>query len=423
MKIDSSIRMACHQGKRVRPALSQASEEHDHWKPGLGEAEQLLSSTIAQWCAAGESALVVRGCYHLGQIQRAQGRLDAALGTYQQAVDTAAVPGRPATPGAGIGYVGLAEVAYQRDKLDDALRQVTEGIPLAKNYPYTQPLATGLATLAWIRQAQGDSAGAREAMGEAVQAAPDAAVTGLLNPVPAQRARLLLAQGDVAAAARWAQENGLRATDTPPYSRESEYLVLTRVLLAQDRPGQALTLLERMLAAATAQGRAGSVIEIQALQALALAADGDQAAAVDALAEALTLASPPGYVRVFADAGAPMGVLLGRLVAAQRAEHATARSVPLGCLARVLQAFGQQQAVPGSRPRTATVPGLVEQLTARELEILRLVAAGTPNQAIADQLVVTLDTVKKHITHLLAKLGAANRTEAVARARQLGLLP
>ena len=260
-------------------------------------------------------------------------------------------------------------------------------------------------------------------MGEAVQAAPDTAVTGLLNPVPAQRARLLLAQGNVAAAARWAQENGLRATDTPPYSREPEYLVLTRVLLAQDRPGQALTLLESMLAAATSQGRTGSIIEIQVLQALALAASGDEAAAVDALAGTLTLACPQGYVRVFADAGAPMGVLLGRLVAAQRAEDTTARSVPLGCLARVLQALGRNHAVPGSRPRTAAVPGLVEQLTARELEILRLVAAGTPNQAIADQLVVTLDTVKKHITHLLGKLGAANRTEAVARARQLGLIP
>ena len=181
--------------------------------------------------------------------------------------------------------------------------------------------------------------------------------------------------------------------------------------------------LDRLHAPAAAQGRAGSVIEIQALQALALAADGDQAAAVDRLAGALTLACPQGYVRVFADEGTPMGVLLGRLAAAQRAGHAAARGVPLGCLARVLQAFGQQQAVPGSRPRTATVPGLVEQLTARELEILWLVAAGTPNQAIAEQLVVTLDTVKKHITHLLAKLGAANRTEAVARARELGLIP
>ena len=395
------------------------------WMRGrLGEAEQLLSSTIAQWRAAGESALMIRGCYHLGQVQRAQGRLDVALGTYQQAVDIAAVPGRPATPGAGMGYVGLAEVAYQRDKLDDALRQVTEGVTLAKNYPYAQPLATGLATLAWIRQAQGDSARARKTMGEAVQAAPGAAVTGLLNPVPAQRARLLLAQGDVAAAARWAQENGLRATDTPPYSREPEYLVLARLLLAQDRPGQALTLLESMLAAAAAQGRTGSIIEIQALQALALTSSGQEASAVDCLARALTLACPQGYVRVFADEGTPMRVLLGRLVAAQRAEQAAARDVPLGFLARVLQAVGQNHAERDSRPRAAAaLPGLVEQLTARELEILRLVAPGTPNQAIAEQLVVTLDTVKKHITHLLAKLGAANRTEAVARARQLGLIP
>src|SRR5215472_7949524 len=173
------------------------------WMRGrVGEAEQLLSATIAQWRAAEESPLAVRGCYHLGQIQRAQGRLDAAVKTYQQAVEVAAVPGRPAPPGAGTGRVGLAEVAYQRGELDEALRHVTEGIPLAKNYPYTQPLATGLATLAWIRQARGDPAGAGEAMAEAARAAPGAAVTGLLNPVPAQRARLLLAQGDVAAVAR-----------------------------------------------------------------------------------------------------------------------------------------------------------------------------------------------------------------------------
>ena len=394
------------------------------WMRGrLGEAEHLLSTTIAQWRAAGESALVVRGCYHLGQVQRAQGRLDAAVETYRQAVDIAAMPGRPAQPGAGTGRMGLAEVAYQRGELDDALRHVTEGIPLAKNYPYTQPLATGLATLAWIRQAQGDPVGASEAMSEAARAAPGPAVTGLLNPVPAQRARLLLAQGDLAAVVRWAEDNGLCAADQPPYTREPEHLVLARVLLAQDRPRAALALLNRLHAPAVAQGRTGSVIEIQVLRALALAADGDQAAAVGALAGALTLACSQGYVRVFADEGARMGVLLGRLVAAQRAEQAAAHAVPLSCLARVLRAFGQRDAAPGSGRGAAVVPGLVEQLTARELEILRLVAAGTPNARIAEQLVVTLDTVKKHITHLLGKLGAANRTEAVARARQVGLIP
>jgi len=121
-------------------------------------------------------------------------------------------------------------------------------------------------------------------------------------------------------------------------------------------------------------------------------------------------------VRVFADEGAPMAALLARLVAAQKAERAAARGVPPGCLAKVLRAFGGQDDLRG-------VPGLVEQLTARELEVLVLLAAGMPNPRIAEQLVVSLDTVKKHVSHLLGKLGAANRTEAVTRARQLSLIP
>ena len=304
------------------------------------------------------------------------------------------------------------------------LSDLTQGIPLCRQFVFTQPLATGLATLAWIRQARGDASGAWAAMCEAERAAPGPAVTALLNPVPAQRARLLLAQGDVTAGARWAEENGLDAADTPGYSREPEYLVLARVLLAQDRPAQAFALLERMLEAAVAQGRIGSIIEARALQALALDASGEKAGAVDALAEALTLACPQGYVRVFADEGAPMGALLTRLVAAQRGEQAAARGVELGCLARLIRAFGGKDAAQGARRgATAAAPGLVEPLTARELEVLQLLAAGTPNQAIAQELVVTLDTAKKHVSHVLGKLGAANRTETVARARQLGLIP
>ena len=213
------------------------------------------------------------------------------------------------------------------------------------------PLAAGLATLAWIRQASGDPAGALEAIGEAVQAAPGHH-PALLNPVPAQRARLLLAQGDLAAAARWTQENGLGADDEPDYAREPEYLVLARVLLAQDRPGQALALLDRLHAAAAAQDRTGSLIEIGALRALALAASGEDADAVNVLAGALTLACPQGYVRVFADEGPPMAALLARLIAAQRAGSGFGRrEVPLGCLARLQRAFGAGPRRAGRRPR------------------------------------------------------------------------
>ncbi len=123
--------------------------------------------------------------------------------------------------------------------------------------------------------------------------------------------------------------------------------MLARVLLAQGRPGRALALLDRLHAAAAAQDRAGSVIELQALRALALAASGEQPAAVAALAGALTLACPQGYVRVFADEGPPMAALLSRLVAAQRSGQAAA-GVPLGCLARLLQAFDGR--APGQVP-------------------------------------------------------------------------
>jgi ATP/maltotriose-dependent transcriptional regulator MalT len=390
------------------------------WLRGrLAEAERALSSSTARWRAAGERYLAVRGCHHLGLVQRAQGRLDAALGTYQQALEMTAPLGQPALPSAGIARVGMAEVAYQRNELDTALEHVTEGIARCRQLVYTPPLATGLATLAWIRQVQGDLAGSLEAIDEAEGVAPSRGVATLLNPAPALRARLLLACGDLAAAVRWTEQRGLGADDDPSYPHEPEYLVLARVLLAQDRPDYALGLLGRLHAAARAQGRLGSLIEIQALRALALAGGGDEAAAVAVLAEALTLACPQGYVRVFADEGAPMGALLGRLVAAQRTAQSAAGGVPLDCLARLLRAFDATHA---GRGGAAAVPGLVEQLTDRELQVLGLLAAGRSNQRIAGELVVSLDTVKKHVGRVLDKLGAANRTEAVARARELGLL-
>ena len=391
------------------------------WLRGrVAEAEGVFAACIPGWRALGQPTLTAWVVYQLGQVQRAWGRLDAAVETFQRALHAATAPGRESAPTLGLVYVGLAEVAYQRNELDSALRNVTEGITLCRLFVYKAPLAAGLATLAWIRQATGDPAGALEAIGEAEHAWRTTA--DLLNPFPAQRARLLLAQGDVAAAARWTHESGLRAGDEPRYPREPGYLVLARVLLAQQRAAEALALLDRLRAAAVAQDRVGSVIEAGALRALALAACGQDADAVNALADVLTLACPQGYVRVFADEGPPMARLLGRLVAAQRAGQAAAE-VPFGYLARLQRAFGAGPPAPGSGRDTAAVPGIVDPLTSRELEVLTMLAAGRSNQAIAGELVVTLDTVKKHVSHVLDKLGAANRTEAVARARELRLIP
>ena len=161
--------------------------------------------------------------------------------------------------------------------------------------------------------------------------------------------------------------------------------MLARVLLAQGRPGQALALLERLHAAAAAQERTGSVIEVQALQALALAASGEEAGAVAALAQALTLACPQGYVRLFADEGAPMAALLGRLIAAQRAEQAAAEAsrwpTSPGWRAPSSRARRHRPARAGGHGGGA---GLVEPLSDRELEVLGMLAAGKPNQQIAE---------------------------------------
>ncbi|HLT11324.1 MAG TPA: LuxR C-terminal-related transcriptional regulator [Micromonosporaceae bacterium] len=322
------------------------------WQQGrLAEAEQLLVESIAQWRAAGEHYLAVRGCHHLGQIRRAQGRPGDAADAYRLAIEVASRPGAE-SPAAGVGHVGLAELAYQQGDLDRAQSEVERGIALCRHLAYVQPLATGLATLAWIQQARGEDQLARTTMEEAVALGPMHGVTSLLNPVPAQWARLRLTHGDVAVAAAWTRQRGIEAEDDPDYAREPDYLVLARVLLAQGAVQRAESLLNRLHEAADAQQRSGSLAEIVELQSAVLAA----------------------------------------------------------------------RTSPGSR-RATHVPGLVEQLTARELEVLQLLATGQSNRDIATSLFVGLDTVKKHVSRVLDKLGASNRTEAVARARDLNLVP
>jgi LuxR family maltose regulon positive regulatory protein len=198
------------------------------------------------------------------------------------------------------------------------------------------------------------------------------------------------------------------------------------VLLAEREPEQTLGLLRRLHDLAVAQQRVGSVIEVRALQGLARYATGDEAGALDALGEALALAAPEGWLRVFVDEGAPMATLLGRLVGARHPSGDGAPGgVPQDYVGRLLGAFRQAstgRAGPAGRAATVVPSGLVEPLTDRELEVLALLVAGTSNRQIAAELVVTVETVKKHVSHILDKLGAANRTQAVARARQLGLL-
>ena len=404
------------EGERMLSSAVEGFLAMADWLRGrLAEAEVGFASNISDWIASGQPTTTAWGNYSLARIQRAQGRLDAAEQTCRRSLEFAAGPGREPLPAAGPAFVVLGDLAYQRNDLDAAVRCLADGIPLCRQFVHTPPLAAGLVTLAWIRQLGGDPAGALDAVDEAERLSPGPA--GLLNPVPAQVARLLLAQGDVAAAERWTETCGLTDDEEPAYPREPGQLVLARVLLARGQPSRAIALLDRLHAAASAQRRIGSLIEVGAVRALALAADGAEADALTALTEVLALACPRGYVRVFTDEGASMAALLGRLIAAQRTGRVAAE-IPFGCLVTVHRSFLPAEP---TRDEPAAPTGLVEALTARELEVLELMSAGKSNRAIAAELVVSIDTVKKHVSHILDKLGANNRTEAVRRGRELGL--
>jgi LuxR family maltose regulon positive regulatory protein len=402
-----------------RAVLGRAERLGGHIK----EAERTFTLLIEQSQATAQPALVAWACHLLAQVQQARGNLDGAGQTYRRAYELTLKSERTAPLPGAIAFLGLAEVAYQRGEVGDALDHITRGVALCRQTANATLIASGLTTLAWIRQSQGDAAGAREAMTEAVDIGLGPEVADLINPVPARRARLLLVQGDVEAAVAWTLERGLSTDEDPAYAWEPAYLTLARVLRAQGRAAEAVRLLERLHARATTEDRNGSVIEIQALRALASADRADEAGALSFLSDALTLAYPQGYVRIFADEGPAMGALLGRFLANQRSAR-TEGDVPAQYVARLVAAI-EAERPPGPSPdRRASVhvPGLVEALSERELEVLQLLAAGKANREIADELYVTLHTVKKHITHILGKLGAANRTEAAARARELGLL-
>ena len=430
--------LACFRGEGVQAkcladeALTHLSD-HDawsrvpvHWNLALAdwlqgrltEAEQGFAEILRSGRKTGPIHLALSASDFLARVRQTQGRLTAALQTYRDGLEFAERSGQASTPSVGTMHIGIARILYARNDLDGAQQHADQGISLAGQLTSLQPLAAGYVTLAWIRLAGGDHPGAVEAMDKARRAFPNADAIALLHPVPVARARLSLLGGDVLGAVTWLEELGLSATDAPSYAREQEYLLLVRVLLARHEPDQALRLLQRLSSAADGQGRTASKIEVRILQAVAFAAAGDRASALTSLVEALTLAQPEKPVRVFVDEGPPISQLVGSLIAAGRhARPAGAETIAADYLGLLIRAA--HGAATGNQDR----PSAINSLTERESEVLVMLAAGNRNREIAVALSVTLDTVKKHVTHTLDKLGATNRTQAVARARQLGLIP
>ncbi len=390
------------------------------WMEGrLAQAERAYAELLAEGRAAPAPYPVMQTCRALAEVQQTQGKLGAALRTYRAGLAFAAGVGRDVPFVAAEAHLGIAQVLYERDQLDDARRHAAESVELGGGM--VQFFEQELVTSAWIHQAHGETEAALEAVTEACRMFPSPDAVGMWHAGPSERARLLLLNGETVEAARWTEEIGLTPDDDVSFPRERDHLVLARVLLAAGDPERALGLVERLDGLADSQGRTQSLIRIRALRSLALQASGDHEGALALLADALALARPEGFVRIFPDEGPSMGGLLRSLIGArQRGRIPTVSDAARDHVNRVLRAFRSSASrAEGPAPHATR---LVDPLTSRELEVLASIAAGKRNNDIAQELVVTLETVKKHVSHILGKLGASSRTQAVARARELGLI-
>ena len=348
----------------------------------------------------------------LADIRLAQGRLGEAMRTYEQALQRASEPGGPVLRGTADMYVGLSEIHRERNDLHAATQSLLRSQELGEHIGLPQNRYRWRVAMARIRQAEGDLSGALDLLNEAERLYVGDYFPNV-RPVPALRARVLVAQGELGAALGWAREQGLSVEDDLSYLHEFEHITLARVLLARDAAepvGSAIQevtrLLERLLRAAETGQRTGSVIEILVVQALAHQARADVPAALTSLQRAVTLAEPEGYVRIFAEGGPPMASLL-RAVSKQ----GTAPNYVRRLLAAINKA---EDSTPANN-------GLIEPLSARELDVLRLLGTDLDGPEIARNLIVSLNTVRTHTRNVYAKLGVNNRRAAVRRAKELDL--
>jgi LuxR family maltose regulon positive regulatory protein len=380
------------------------------------------------------------------------GELNEAYGFYRQALEVAESQHlrnnrRGSFVLAGYAHVGLSELLCEWNDLQAAHRHALLGIELCREGWNRAMILNSYLSLAHVLQAQGDMAGAREAILQAEQLTEERIFPGVVARKGAilrtYLVRLWLLQGDIAEATEWALDSAPPIESVLDEERESEYLALARVWIAQRRLPDAIALLDRLKATAAASQRTNGVIEMQVLQAVAWQSQGATTKAVDVLSEALRLAAPGGYIRSFADEGAPVADLLEVIAAAQQ-NGRLQEGIPAAYVTQLLAAcksrrpeqsplsFAQNGARDAGQSFRKTTNGNgirnghilkdEDTLSTREQEVLRLIAAGLSNDQIARELVVGVSTVKWHLRNIYSKLHVNSRTQAVARAGILNLL-
>ena len=422
----------------AQQALDLASEE-DHlergaaaallalvaWSNGdLEEARRFYPESIERLRRAGHITDAIGCTLSLADICITQGCLREAMRTYQQGLQLAMAHGGLVLRGAADMHVGMSELYREQNDLDAATEHLLKSREFGEFTGLPQNRYRWRVAMACIREAQGEFDTALELLSEAEQLymgdfSPN------VRPVAALKVRACIAQGRVDEGLAWVHARGLSAGDTLSYLHEFEHITLARVLLAQYRHDrvvcalqEATDLLERLFKAAEASERTGSALEILVLQALAHKMQGNLLAALIPLQQALILAEPEGYARVFLDEGSGMVQLL---------REAVTRGIVPGYAGKLLGAVEGEQSksayTPTHSPRFPSLKTtLVEPLSQRELEILRLFNTDLSGPEIARELVIALSTLRTHTKAIYGKLNVNSRRMAVSRAVELGLI-
>jgi LuxR family maltose regulon positive regulatory protein len=382
------------------------------WMNGdLAGAEHAYREAARIGQAAGTVHMAIIANSHLAEVLMEQGWLYQAARTYSETLPMATRPDGQRSPLADRIYAGLSMVSYEQNDLEASMQCARQCLDLCRQWGSYDFRAISTVMMARLEHSQGYLDKAQAAMRAAEQLVSQRPLSPRWTVwVKSVLARLWLAQGNVEQPAHFVQQGGLTPDDEIPYLRELEYLTLLRLLLAQGDLDAALALSGRLLQKAEAAHRMGRVIEVLVLQALAFQAKRDMPRALAILDKAVSLAQPEGYVRTFLDEGEPMARLL---------YQAQTRHGGTGYASGLLAALAAQDRA--SAPAQLPAQLLIEPLSARELEVLKLIEAGHSNQEIAARLVISMPTVKRHISNIYAKLGAKSRTQAVSLGRELRL--
>ena len=373
----------------------------------LSQADEALSQAALLAQERGNVHLVSGSVGHLASVKSIQGHLREAVSTCQRGLKLVQEMVGERSPMSGLIHAELGNLLYEQNDLESALHHLQEGIDVAKPWGYMEAFLQGYTGLARVRAAQGDWEAAFAALDELAE-------LGKGNPamvmpaVESLRVLLWIAQGKVDAANLWTMSTSPDPEGKININHLDELMVFTHLLITRGSYNEAIDLLTRTINTAEAEGWLGSLIKMCVLLALAHQAGGEKDKSMNALEQALITAKPEGYVRVFVDAGDLMATLL---------REAEKRDIAPDYIPKLLAAF-ESDNVQVEPPSDTS---LIEPLSERELEVLRLLRTELSGTEIASELMIALSTMRTHTQNIYSKLGVSNRRAAVRRAEELNL--